>query len=63
MPVALAEPAHDAWLDRTLVDPEKVNALIAEHQVAGEIEKRAVSTRVNGSRIDEPSLLDPVGEE
>ena len=27
------------------------------------IEKRAVSTRVNGSRIDEPSLLDPIGDE
>ena len=63
MPVALAESAHDAWLDRTLIDPEKVSALIAGHQVAGKIEKRAVSTRVNGSRIDEPSLLDPIGDE
>ena len=63
MPVTLAESAHDAWLDRTLIDPEKVSALIAGHQVAGKIEKRAVSTRVNGSRIDEPSLLDPIGDE
>jgi putative SOS response-associated peptidase YedK len=60
MPVALAESAHDAWLDPTLVDPERVNALAAENQLASAIEKRAVSTRVNGSRNDDSSLLDAV---
>jgi putative SOS response-associated peptidase YedK len=63
MPVALAESAHDAWLDPTLVDPEQVNAVIAENQLAGAIEKHAVSTRVNGSRIDDASLLDAVDPE
>lgn len=62
MAVALAESAHEAWLDPALIDPEKVNALIAGHRLADEIEKRAVSTRVNGSRVDDPSLLDPVGD-
>jgi putative SOS response-associated peptidase YedK len=63
MPVALAESAHDAWLDPRLVDPEKVNALVAENQLAGAIEKHPVSTRVNGARIDDASLLDPVKPE
>ena len=60
MPVALAETAYDTWLDRTLIDPEQVSALIAANQPALEVEKRPVSTRVNASRIDDPSLLDPV---
>ena len=60
MPVALAEPAYDAWLDRALVDPEKVGALIKENPLDVEIEKRPVSTRVNGSRVDDPSLLEPI---
>jgi putative SOS response-associated peptidase YedK len=63
MPVALAEAAHDAWLDRMLVDPEQVNALIAGNQLASAIEKHPVSTRVNGSRIDDASLLNLVNPE
>lgn len=60
MPVTLAESAHDAWLDPTLVDPERVNILVAGNQLANAIERHAVSTRVNGSRNDDSSLLDPV---
>lgn len=60
MPVALAESAHDPWLDPTLVDSEQVNVLVAENHLASAIEKHAVSTRVNGSRNDDSSLLDPV---
>ena len=60
MPVTLAESAHGAWLDPSFVDPEKVNALIAANHLAGAIEMHAVSTRVNGSRIDDSSLLEAV---
>ncbi|MEO7762224.1 MAG: SOS response-associated peptidase [Casimicrobiaceae bacterium] len=60
MPVALMEAAHDAWLDPNLNDPEAVQALIAEHQLALAIAKHAVSTRVNGSRTDDASLIDSV---
>ena len=63
MPVTLAESVYEAWLDPMLVDPEQVNALASEDQLAGAIEKHAVSTRVNGSRIDSPSLLDAVNPE
>ena len=60
MPVTLIESAYDAWLDPALVDPEQVNALAAANQLADAIEQHAVSTRVNGSRVDDASLLDPV---
>ena len=60
MPVALDESAHDAWLDRSLTDPDEVAAIIAEHQLAGAIEKHAVSPRVNASRDDDPALIVPI---
>jgi putative SOS response-associated peptidase YedK len=63
MPVALAESAHAAWIDRELDDPEKVAALIAEHNLADEIVMHAVSTRVNASRADDALLLEPVNPE
>ena len=60
MPVTLTESAHDAWLDPALVDPEQVNALATANLLADAIEQHAVSTRVNGSRSDDASLMDPV---
>ena len=63
MPVALAEAAHAAWLDPGLVDPEKIAALIAEHQLARDIVMHPVSTRVNASKADDALLLEPVNPE
>lgn len=60
MPVTLTDSAHAAWLAPTRTEPEQINTLIAGNQLAAEMEIRAVSTRVNGSRHDDPSLLDPV---
>jgi putative SOS response-associated peptidase YedK len=59
MPVALEESAHDAWIDRGLVDPDQVQKLIADHRLAS-VELHPVSTRVNASRDDDPSLIEPV---
>jgi len=60
MPLALAESGYDAWIDRAIVDPEEVNTIIANNQLAGAIQKYPVSTRVNGSRADDPALIEPV---
>ena len=63
MPVALAESAHEAWMDPGLDDPEQVAAIVAENNLADAIVMHPVSTRVNASRADDPLLLDPVNPE
>lgn len=60
MPVPLAESAHAAWLDPMLVDPDAVTALLAKHAMPASIVLHPVSVRVNGSRIDDASLIDKV---
>lgn len=61
MPVILAEPAWDPWLDRGLDDPEAVLSLI---QPIGEdlIMEHAVSSQVNSVRNNGPELREEVAE-
>lgn len=58
MPVILARESHDQWLDPTVVDPAALSSLMIPY-AADEMAARAVSTRVNAVRNDDPSLLEP----
>ncbi len=58
MPVILAPADHALWLDPDVLEPERLAPLLRPW-LAGELCLRRVSQRVNDTRLDDPSLLDP----
>ncbi len=59
MPVILPREAEGEWLDPRVTEPGELLPLLAPYP-AGRMEHVAVSRAVNNSRIDDPSLLQPV---
>jgi putative SOS response-associated peptidase YedK len=59
MPVILAEPAWDAWLDPDNRDTEAINDLVASLPVP-DLSEHAVSTLVNRVANDIPDLIAPL---
>jgi len=59
MPVVADPTVYDAWLDRTMTDPDKALALLtvgADRPLA----MRTVSTKVNSTKNQGPELIDPL---
>lgn len=60
-PLILPSERMDAWLDPTLTDPAKVQALLTGIEAVS-LEVRPVSTEVNKVGNDRPDLIDPIGQ-
>ena len=59
MPVILPREDEAEWLSLSVAAPESLLPLLGPYP-AGRMERIAVSTAVNSSRVDKPSLLQPV---
>jgi putative SOS response-associated peptidase YedK len=59
-PVVLPREAYDAWLDRKLVDPEKVKAVVGRRVPAAELTQWKVRLLVNNAKSDGPELIEPL---
>ncbi len=59
MPVILPREAEGDWLDPAITEPHELLPLLAPYP-AGRMERVAVSKAVNSSRVDDPSLVQPV---
>ena len=59
MPVILPDSAYTTWLDQTLEDSAKVNAIIRE-QALTEFDHHPVTTRLNSARTDEAKFIERV---
>ncbi len=59
-PVVLPESAHGAWLDRSLIDAEKVKEIAAMRAKPEEFAHWKVRLLVNNTRIDGPELIEPL---
>jgi len=58
-PVVLPPEAHAAWLDRRLVDPQKVKAIAERRAPPSEFTHWKVRLLVNNAKSDGPELLEP----
>jgi putative SOS response-associated peptidase YedK len=59
-PVVLPREAYGAWLDRTLVDPEKVKAVAGRRVPPAELTQWKVRLLVNSAKSDGPELIEPL---
>jgi putative SOS response-associated peptidase YedK len=59
-PVVLPESLYEAWLDRRLTDPAKVQALTAARLAPGAFAHHKVRPLVNNARADGPELIEPL---
>ena len=62
-PVVLPREAYDAWLDRKLVDPDKVKAVAGQGVPPSELTQWKVRLLVNNAKSDGPELIEPVADE
>jgi putative SOS response-associated peptidase YedK len=62
MPMVISREAIDAWLDPALTDAREALTLLAVTE-ADQLEAYAVSTDVNSVQNNDPSLLEPIGDE
>jgi putative SOS response-associated peptidase YedK len=62
MPMVISREAIDAWLDPALTDPQEALRLLAVTE-ADQLEAYAVSTDVNSVQNNDPSLIEPIGDE
>ena len=62
-PVVLPREAYDAWLDRKLVDPDKVKAVAGRGVPLSELTQWKVRLLVNNAKSDGPELIEPVADE
>ncbi|MEN9260551.1 MAG: SOS response-associated peptidase [Thermostichus sp. HHBFW_bins_43] len=61
MPVILAEPAYDRWLDPQVQDPNLLLPLLRPYPSEA-MEAYPVSTHVNNPRHEDPACRDPIGD-
>ena len=59
-PVVLPREACDAWLDRKLVDPDKVKAIAGRSVPPAELTQWKVRLFVNNAKSDGPELIEPL---
>lgn len=59
-PVVLPREAYDAWLDRSLVDPEAVRAVAGQRVPPAELTQWKVRLLVNNAKSDGPELIEPL---
>lgn len=59
-PVVLPREAYGAWLDRTLVDPDKVKAAAGRRLPPAELALWKVRLLVNNAMSDGPELIEPL---
>ena len=59
-PVVLPREAYEAWLDRGLVDPEKVKAVAERRVPPAELTQWKVRLLVNNAKSDGPELIEPL---
>src|SRR5690606_18092292 len=62
MPMVIGPESFDAWLDPKLTDAEAALELLKVTDPA-ELEAYPVSTRVNRVQNNDPSLLEPLGDD
>jgi putative SOS response-associated peptidase YedK len=62
-PLVLPREAYDAWLDRKLVDPEKVKAVAAQRVPPAALTHWKVRLLVNNAKSDGPELIEPLADE
>jgi putative SOS response-associated peptidase YedK len=62
-PLVLAREAYDAWLDRSLVDPDKVKAVAARSVPPAELTQWKVRLLVNNAKSDGPELIERLNED
>jgi putative SOS response-associated peptidase YedK len=62
-PVVLPREAYDAWLDRRLVDPEKVKAVAERRVPPSGFTQWKVRLLVNNARSDGPELIERLNED
>ena len=62
-PVVLPPDAYGAWLDRRLVDPQKVKQLGGQGLPPSELTHWKVRLLVNNAKSDGPELIEPVADE
>ena len=62
-PVVLPREAYDAWLDRRLVDPEKVKAVAERRVPPSEFAHWKVRLLVNNAKSDGPELIERLNED
>jgi putative SOS response-associated peptidase YedK len=62
MPMVISREAIDAWLDPALTDSHEALRLLAVTE-ADQLEAYAVSTDVNSVQNNDPSLIEPIGDE
>jgi putative SOS response-associated peptidase YedK len=62
MPMVISRETIDAWLDPALTDPQEALKLLAVTE-ADQLEAYAVSTDVNSVQNNDPSLIEPIGDE
>jgi len=61
MPVILPEAAHDEWLDPEVKDAGKVSEII-HFTAVSDVKSYPVSARLNSTKTDDASLIDPMVE-
>jgi putative SOS response-associated peptidase YedK len=61
MPVILHPQEYDIWLDREILDPEKLKPLYKPYPPK-RMEMYPVSPQVNSPKVDSPDLIRPVSE-
>jgi putative SOS response-associated peptidase YedK len=59
MPVILTKTAQNIWLDPSFTDPELLTSLLKPYD-SSKMTVYPVSSRVNNSQFDDPSLIDPI---
>jgi putative SOS response-associated peptidase YedK len=59
-PVVLPREAYDAWLDRRLIDPQKVRQLAGQRLPPSELTQWKVRLLVNNTESDGPELIEPL---
>jgi putative SOS response-associated peptidase YedK len=59
-PVVLPREAYDAWLDRRITDPKRVEQIAGQRVPPAELTQWKVRLLVNNAKSDGPELMEPL---